>query len=110
MEERLSIHKDNYPTQNYKAIVEVVDNVDWDKVKRVMKFLDWQWHTVGVPKKKELKAQALRRAVEAVQFVIDGGKGYRTSSGGISVEAIPFDDGSIRLDVSFVLSDWSNVM
>jgi hypothetical protein len=46
-------------------INEIMETFDFEMVHRVMKFLDWEWHSSGVPSIETLKDQARELLQEA---------------------------------------------
>jgi hypothetical protein len=106
---RLSIHKDNSELDNFKAINQVVDMLDWYKVHKVMKSLDWVWGFEGsVPEVYELKETALKYAEEAISQAFKSQSGYCCESGGIRVNAKYYLEGDVHLEVMFILESWDN--
>ena len=105
MTQLLSIHKDNTELENFKAINQVVDMIDWHLVHKVMKYLDWEWMSSenGVPEVYQLKAKALEYGEQAVHRVKHSGSEYFIESGGIRAQAKIDSDGDIFLEVMFIL-------
>lgn len=76
---------------------DILDNFDWEKVRKCMVVTGWRWASVGgVPTVGELQAEA-KGLVEDVY----GRKGF-ASAGGFQAE---YFDSSVNL--SFVLTSWS---
>lgn len=109
MAENLSIHVNNSELENYKAISDVVNNVDWYRVHNVMKFLQWGWGIEDeVPEIYQLRKEATDQAERVVRYSIKTKNNGYTECGGIRTRTHVFDDGSILLDTAFVLSSWDN--
>jgi hypothetical protein len=109
MDTRLTIHRDNSESDNYRAIIGVVSNVEWVKIHNVMKFLGWGWGIEHeVPNTAELCKEAIRQAERMVKYSIETKNDGCTECGGIRTSTYFFQDGSIRLDIAFVLSSWDN--
>ena len=89
---------------------EVMDWFDFEKVQKVMDFLDWQWFSVSgvptIPDMRQYVRKSMREAYEAVIFG-DTNKGFN-SSGGFSVkcERDPKDN-VIFFHVTFELTNWT---
>lgn len=49
-------------------IEEILNNFDFNKVKRVMEFLDWKWHNVGIPNEYQLICEARRLLEQAYEW------------------------------------------
>ena len=80
-------------------IEEIMNNFDFEKVYRIMKFLDWEWSCVNrVPNVKELKATArkLLEDLDSVQSEYIGTGGFVAEDYG----------GNYRL--TFQVEDWNS--
>lgn len=89
-----------------KMVDEVMDWFDWERVHKVMEFLDWKWGLAGeVPSIQELRSKAR----EHMYIVIDANKPqYMITSGGLKATAFR-DEKSGKLTgvhLEFVLADW----
>lgn len=113
-EQKLSIHISNSELDNYKAVVDIVNMVDWARVSSVMKHLDWKWYNCesegGIPQWHELSKSALELSYDAVVRTLSCKHGCRGGTGGIEYHTTYFDDGSVGLKVMFVLTDWDNYL
>lgn len=79
---------------------EIEKNFDWERVEKVMNFLDWKWYTVdGIPNIRDLKHKAYNLLKEAY----DNGGYYAV--GGFTAEYITKDN---FLQLSFVLDSWDS--
>jgi hypothetical protein len=77
---------------------EINENFDWQRVEKVMNFLNWRWYsTDGVPNVRDLKHKAYNLLKEAY----DNGGFY--AIGGFEAEYLRNDD---FLKLSFVLDSW----
>jgi hypothetical protein len=107
----LSIHKDKSDLDNYKAIVEVVNGIDWGKVHDVMTYLSWGWFTsYGVPELTDLIGHATKEAERVVAKTIANKQDWYTSCGGISITTKYFPEGDVMLRVEFTLEECSNML
>lgn len=100
-----------------ELIDDVMDNFNFHKVHKVMKFLNWTWgfSANGVPEIYELKETARRLLNECLYDLIQHGEDtWNISTGGFCVRATNYkdaeveDDDSFRLSLklSFELEDW----
>lgn len=84
--------------KQHEAIAEIMDAFDFDKVRRVMDTLEWEWAGVGVPDNYTIRSRARDMLTEAIE------KQTRVDTGGFVAEYHPEDGGCIRL--SFELESW----
>jgi hypothetical protein len=92
-------------------INEILDNFDFEKVKRVMDFLNWEWAgSNGVPEIYELRQHARKLMNTAVTECLKSkGTDYTTECGGFRVECNKYEgDPKIYLRLSFNLESWEN--
>lgn len=94
-------------------IEDILDCFDFNKVKKVMDFLNWEWCFGGVPEIWDLRKKArslLKEVAEKSQtFQTCDRDSYYVTSGGFRAEAnIYKDDPKIHLRLVFELSDWDN--
>lgn len=84
----------------YKKINEIMDNFDFRRVYKVMKFLDWAWHLDGkmeVPTESDIRRHArelLERLYQENLYCVECGGFRATKSNG-------------DLSLSFILEDWT---
>ena len=111
--------KDGYMISdaNKQEIESVIDEFDFETVKKVMDFLDWQWFDAddGVPRMGELRKKARYLLTEAASKVIISKEIVAESNiatGGFRASAYRYDDdvneGKIYLKLVFELSGWDN--
>lgn len=98
---------------NYDRLMECVENAiddfDFEKVSKVMQFLNWQWATTkGVPTQEDMSEMVRSLSESAYERLNSTGEEmYRASSGGFVVEVSVYDDGespSYFVDIEFVLT------
>lgn len=89
---------------NQELIDEILDNFEFEKVHKVMTFLDWRW--VGVlPDVADLRAQARKLLKECLKF--RGEKPRHIETGGFMAEYnLEEEDGYELLTLSFILNSW----
>ena len=86
-------------------IDDILDNFEFERMHKVMKYLDWKWATTsGVPSVSDLRRKArslLKDTIEALQI----NKQYYCATGGLAVTGVDCDDG-LYLRLDFVLTSW----
>lgn len=95
-------------------IDDIMDNFDFRKVHRVMKYLNWTWASSnGVPEVFELKDCARRLLNECLcSMIMKGEDTWGIATGGFYVHATnykdaePEDDCHIGLKLSFEVESW----
>lgn len=83
-----------------EAIDEIMDNFDFDKVFRVMKFLEWGWMDYGVPSVSDLRGTARVLLKECIKSKSD------VSTGGLCAYYYEFDGIGVILKLKFVVEEW----
>jgi len=96
----------------YSKIDEVMDRFDFDKVHKVMTFLDWTWAWEGtVPSVETLKAEAYRQLSTAIDVYVQQGEpktGMTVASGGFQASVVTFVTGKPKLELLFYVDRCSN--
>jgi len=95
----------------YVMINNIIDNFDFEKVNKVMIFLDWHWHWAedGVPNISELKKLATRHlfnTVKDLEMNNDSDAQSTVHSGGIKVIGNKRDGKITDLTLEFIIEDW----
>ena len=94
-----------------QAADEIIDGFDFDRVKKVMDFLDWHWAGCdGVPDVSGLRKEARRQLVEAAAGYDEhenelNGETWDVSSGGFHAMASRHEDGKLCLTLEFVVAE-----
>jgi hypothetical protein len=104
--------KSNY-NQYEKDIDNIMEHFDFEKVYKVMMFLEWKWVTnsgLRVPDIQEIKTFARDLMTKAVNEMISYDTNeYHTATGGFEVCLNKNkENGKINIQLSFVLSQWDN--
>ena len=87
--------------QQRDVIDDIMDSFDFNKVHKVMEFLDWQWRDEGVPDEYSLKREARRLLRDAIENKTS------ISTGGFIVKYYPADnDGGEWVKLAFELESW----
>lgn len=93
--------------EKQKAISGIIENFDFEKVHKVMEFLEWGWQDDGVPTIGKLMLSAQKRLEEAFDYCNSNKTNYYTGSGGFHIKA-DYDkkEGCTYLELSFQLANW----
>ena len=100
--------KYNDPSED---IEDILDCFDFQKVKTVMDFLNWQWvFCNGVPEIWDLRKRAREQLKTVAKEVLkEESRTFFTSCGGFKASARVYEDSpKIYLSLEFVVTDWSN--
>jgi hypothetical protein len=85
------------------ALDNIMDSFDFDKVHKVMVFLNWKWANmdggIEIPEKYELRSEARRLLKMAIE------EKTTVSTGGFLAEYREGEEGG-WMDLKFVISDW----
>lgn len=96
-----------------KEIEDIVDEFDFETVKKVMDFLDWQWFDCdeGIPRIGELRKKArLLLSEVAIKVLLSNEIGAESNiaTGGLRAVAHKYEDDKVYLKLSFELTEWDN--
>ena len=87
-----------------------MNNFDYDRVRSVMKYLEWEWYGKGVPTVDDIRFAARERIESVIKNCLldaNPNEEYISSSGGLKATAIKDDYGQITfLQLEFVLTSW----
>ncbi len=96
-----------------KLIEGILDNFDFDKVRRVMEFLNWTWATLPepdtVPSTYQLIKSAKKRLEQAYEYAMDNKRDGYSHSGGFKAFA-EYNETTSEVDyfeLEFIVSSWS---
>jgi hypothetical protein len=96
--------------RHQKMIFDIMNNFDYDKVRIVMKHLEWEWFGKGVPSIDDIRFAARERLESVIENCLldaEPDDAYFVSSGGLRATAIKNDYGQITfLELEFVLTSW----
>jgi hypothetical protein len=100
------------PKSLYAAIPKIMDRFDFEKVEKVMRFLNWKWSTTAngydVPSVAELESEAYRQLHECVRIFEARGcpaSGMNVSSGGFQALVMTFEKGDPQLQLVFYVDE-----
>lgn len=93
-------------------IEDILDEFDFDVVKKTMDFLDWTWFDAdeGVPRIGELRKKARRLLSEVAVKVLLSAEivtDHHIATGGFRAAAYKYDD-KVQFRLSFELAEWDN--
>jgi hypothetical protein len=89
------------------VVEEVLDNFDFDKVKRVTDLLNWQYFNVEGPLEVRDLRQMARKLLRDTVQKLDKEDRYNTGSGGFHVHGFK-DFGKKYLELKFCVTEWNN--
>lgn len=103
--------------EKFQSLIDdVMDNFDFHRVHKVMKFLNWKWAFAedGVPEVWELKKEARRLLSDCLYEMIKHGEdNWTIATGGFRVKATNYKDSDVEdddfhlgLQLTFELEDW----
>lgn len=95
----------------YSKIDEVMGRFEFDKVHKVMTFLNWTWYDGATPSVETLKAEAYRQLSIAVDLFVKQGQpktGMTVASGGFQASVETFVSGPPKLQLLFYVDSRSN--
>lgn len=85
-----------------EMVEEVLDEMDFELIKRVMDAIDWQWRDEGVPTIAELRREGRRLLRDAIRTSASNEGVVTAGCGGLEAEC----DGIGWLKLRFVVCDW----
>lgn len=94
--------------KHYDAIMDCLDEFDFERVHKVMTFLDWTWSDGGVPDILALRRNCRKYLQEVVRGALEHNGFYITATGGFRYESKLYEDGFLWLRMSFTIEDWDN--
>lgn len=88
-----------------EQIDEIMDNFDFNKVAKVMDFLDWKWYKGGsrVPEESEIRKESRMNLSKAFDYAQGQGRKYIMCSGGF---VHSYDPQHTELQLSFEIDNW----
>lgn len=96
-----------------KLIENILENFDFEKVRKVMEFLNWTWATTpepnSVPTTYQLIKSSKERLENAYKCALKEKENYYSSSGGFEAFA-EYNDKTKKVDyleLKFILTDWA---
>lgn len=101
-------------TSLYNQSRDIMDRFDFEKVQKVMSFLNWHWVSTGggVPSIDQLKATALQLmdyAIQGYEESANKAHSYSTATGGFEATVAPYC-GKARVTLLFYVDERSGFM
>ena len=100
------------PDNVAKDIEDIIDEFDFERVKKVMDFLEWEWcdAEIAIPHIGELRKKA-RLLLSEVSVKVLKNKEIEAESnirtGGFQATAYKWEN-EVRMRLAFILTDWDN--
>jgi len=91
-------------SENTLAFEKALDNVDFERIKLVMRVLDWQWVGVGFPKEDDMRRTCWELFASAVKGIQRSVRSHcSVSSGGFKV-TLSLENGNF-VEIEFILEN-----
>lgn len=99
----------------FKAVENIVDNIEWEKIYKTMICLDWKWCNssgLATPSVQQLRNRATSQLEETICHALLHNCDWSISSGGIETSVTFYEDpdtlaGKIpQAELKFVLDSW----
>jgi hypothetical protein len=98
--------------KHYDTIMDCLDEFDFEKVHRVMKFLNWKWADIAdVPEVSDMRKfcrKYLQNVIVGTLQRKDTGGEYIEACGGFRFEGKLYPDEFCWVRMSFTIEDWDN--
>ena len=102
--------------KHYEDLMDVLDAIEFQKIHKVMNYLDWWWVNAEgdkmdseVPDIHALRKTARRLLTEACNKALNNESGqFTVGTGGFRAEAKLYEDGFLWMRLSFDLTDGDN--
>jgi hypothetical protein len=95
--------------KHYDLIMDCLDEFDFERVHKVMEFLDWTWADAKeVPDVLALRRHCRKYLQNVIVGALEHNGFYITATGGFRYEAKLYEDGFLWLRMSFDVADWDN--
>ena len=95
--------------KHYEIIMDCLDEFDFDRVHKVMTFLDWKYSDdKAVPSVETLRKNARKYLKMVAEEALNSKSTYITGTGGFRYEAKLYENGYLWLRMAFEIADWDN--
>ena len=95
--------------KHYETIMDCLDEFDFDRVHKVMTFLDWKYSdSTEVPSVEYLRKNARKYLMEVAKQALETKSENICATGGFRYEAKLYEDGYLWLRMAFEIADWDN--
>ena len=95
--------------KHYETIMDCLDEFDFDRVHKVMTFLDWKYSdSTEVPSVEYLRKNARKYLMAVAKEALETKSENICATGGFRYEAKLYEDGYLSLRMAFEIADWDN--
>lgn len=99
--------------ENEKKLIECLNEFEFDKVHKVMKFLNWKWASKDtpchIPSQYELRESASKLLFECLEYSETNKEDWTVSTGGFEANSY-FEDGNIiDFSLKFIISEYNTL-
>ena len=95
--------------KHYETIMDCLDEFDFDRVHKVMTFLDWKYSdSTEVPSVEYLRKNARKYLMAVAKEALETKSENICATGGFRYEAKLYEDGYLWLRMAFEIADWDN--
>lgn len=93
-----------------EKIESILENFDFQKIHKVMEFLNWTWFGSGkeVPSTYKLIKRTEEYLNECYDYSLKNKEDYGVASGGMYVTSF-YEEGEVELSAKFVITSWDTV-
>ena len=95
--------------KHYETIMDCLDEFDFDRVHKVMTFLDWKYSdSTEVPSVEYLRKNARKYLMAVAKEALETKSENICATGGFRYEAKLYEDDYLWLRMAFEIADWDN--
>ena len=95
--------------KHYETIMDCLEEFDFDRVHKVMTFLDWKYSdSTEVPSVEYLRKNARKYLMAVAKEALETKSENICATGGFRYEAKLYEDGYLWLRMAFEIADWDN--
>ena len=96
----------------YEMLADILNEFDFEKVRKAMLHLEWGWVGEGVPSINKLRYSSRDRIDSAIKGCLSYGRSgepFFSSSGGLKATVIKNEYGQINyIQLEFILTEWNS--
>jgi hypothetical protein len=93
----------------YETIMDCLDEFDFDKVHKVMFFLNWRYSDCNdVPTVEYLRKKTRKYLIETAKEAIQRKGEFICGTGGFRYEAKFYENDYLWIRMAFIIEDWDN--
>ena len=95
--------------KHYETIMDCLEEFDFDRVHKVMTFLDWKYSdSTEVPSVEYLRKNARKYLMAVAKEALETKSENICATGGFRYEAKLYEDDYLWLRMAFEIADWDN--